>query len=148
MARNIRSFTGNGFFAVSRNPLVQFVRYSMVGFVATIYDFALLVILVEYVNVNHLLANVASYSVGTGVNYLLSIYWVFSTRNMKSKSFEFTTFAAVGVVGFAISEGCMFVGVNLLGIEYTLTKAISVFFTLCWNFTFRKLLLFRDSKKS
>lgn len=148
MTQTIREISSSVLVTTSKNPVVQFIRYSIVGFIATVFDFGILVLLVELVSLNHLLANIFSYSVGTTVNYLLSVYWVFATRNMKSRSIEFTTFAAVGVVGFVISEGCMFLGVNVIGLEYTVTKALSVFFTLCWNFTFRKLLLFRDGMNS
>jgi putative flippase GtrA len=130
----------------STSVALQAWRYTVVGLIATVFDFCILVFLVEACGIGYLVANIFGFTVGTLVNYLLCVIWVFPNRNLKSKSAEFTVFVIVGIGGLGISEACMYLGVEMLGIHYTLTKIISVFFTFLWNFSFRKILLFRNRK--
>ena len=122
---------------------IQFIRYVVVGAVATAVDFATLMLLVEAAGIHYLLANACGFTTGLVTNYLLSVRWVFSCRTAESRMAEFLIFAAVGVVGLGISEGCMYLGVDIFGLDYRAAKAASVVCTLVWNFAVRRLLLFR-----
>ncbi len=133
--------------ARARGPLEQFLRYAVVGGIATVADFGTLVLAKSGLGLHYLVANALGFCVGLVTCYALSILWVFSERSLKSPAVEFAIFAVIGVLGLGISQLCMIVGVEWAGAHYTLAKVGAVFCTLMWNFFIRKGLLFRERDK-
>jgi putative flippase GtrA len=123
---------------------LQFLRYLLVGGIATVFDFGAFVLLIAG-GIHYLLANGIAFAIGVSVNYVLSVLWVFSSRAMDSRIVEFLIFVLVGVAGLGISEACMFVGVDIVHFHYTMAKLGAIACALIWNFAARKLLLFRGS---
>ena len=130
----------------SRLLYVQFFRYLLVGGIATVVDFGILGILTSGLDIHYLISNVFSFLAGLVTNYFLSIRWVFPARTIKSRTAEFVVFGVVGLAGLAISELCMYVGVEAIRLHYTWAKCIAVACALLWNFGVRKLLLFREKR--
>jgi len=134
-----------GLFAGKTRHLgVQLFRYAIGGAIATIADFSIYALLVKVLGVHYLIGNATSFTAGVVVNYLISIWWVFPQRQVRSKGVEFGLFALIGLAALGISELCMYFGVHVLGLYDLLTKVLATGCTLVWNFTIRKLLLFRD----
>jgi putative flippase GtrA len=77
----------------------QFLRYVVVGGVAFVVDFTVLVLLTEVLGLHYLTSAAIAFCCGLVTNYILSITWVFSTRSLASKRTEFTIFSIIGVVG-------------------------------------------------
>ena len=99
---------------------VQFMRYIVVGGLATVADFGVLVVLTSGLGVHYLISNAAGFVAGLTVNYVLSVLWVFASRKLKSRIAEFTIFAVVGVVGLGLSQLVMYLGVGVAGVYYPL----------------------------
>mgnify|MGYP000884172788 CR=1 FL=1 len=127
---------------------VQFLRYLVVGGVATIFDFGVFLLLTDNhtAGVHYLLANALAFAVGVSVNYVLSVRWVFSSRAMESRITEFVVFVVVGIVGLGISETALFLGVEYVHLKHPLAKLGAIGSALVWNFAARKLLLFRGCR--
>jgi putative flippase GtrA len=132
-------FTGG-----TRHLGVQFFRYTVSGALATVADFGTYAVLVKVLNIHYLVGNAGSFTTGMMVNYLMSIWWVFPRRQVRSKGLEFAIFTLVGLVALGISELCMYIGVHVFGIYDILAKVLATGFTLVWNFSMRKRLLFHD----
>ena len=122
----------------------QAVRYLFVGGIAFIADFTVMVALTELCNLHYSWGVTAGFGVGLAVNYLLSIYWVFSERNVSDSKLEFLIFSLVGVAGLLLTHGIVWFGEEVLSIEYWIAKIVAVALVLVWNFSARKLLLFRN----
>lgn len=122
---------------------IQFFRYGFVGGTAFIFDFGLLYILTAYAGLYYLLSATISFLVGLIVNYILSIFWVFSSRSLSSRWLEFWIFAAVGVVGLALNDFFMWFFTNYSGFYYLYSKLFATGLVFLWNFFARKLSLFR-----
>jgi len=122
---------------------IQFFRYGFVGGTAFIVDFGLLYVLTAYAGLYYLLSATISFLVGLVVNYILSIFWVFSRRSFSSRWLEFWIFAAVGVVGLGLNDLFMWLLTGMAGYYYLYSKVISTFLVFLWNFFARKLSLFR-----
>ena len=120
----------------------QFLRYLVVGGVAFVVDFSILVLLTEVLAVHYLGSAAIAFCAGLATNYLLCITWVFDTRSLSSKKTEFAIFATVGVIGLAWNELLMYSGTDLIGLDYRLSKVGAVAIVLLWNFGVRKLILF------
>jgi len=120
----------------------EFFRYLIVGGIAFVLDFTTLYLLVTLISWHYLIANVFAFLVGLGVNYFLSITWVFKTRKQEKKSKEFIIFALIGCVGLLINELVLWFGNDVLLISLMVSKLIATVVVFAWNFVIRKIVLF------
>lgn len=152
------------------NTFIQFFRYLIVGGLAFLVDFGILTFLTTFFDFfkgYYLLANAISFVFGLITNYILSIFWVFSRRVFQKKRMEFLLFAGIGVIGLAINsfviwlfKEIVFAGVGWipdqlriagkwLELKIVLSKFIATVVVYIWNFSARKILLFKgDRQKS
>ena len=72
--------------------LWQFIRFGIVGGVATVADYAVLLSFSTILHQNEFRSIAAGYAVGLMVSYILSIIWVFSNRSVSNKRVEFAIF--------------------------------------------------------
>lgn len=133
------------------NLLGQFMRYFVVGGLASVADFGVFGICVYLFDVHYLVSNLFGLAVGNVVNYLLSMSWVFATekRRMEKRRFlEIVVFVSIGVLGLAFNEGLMYVFVGKAAMHEMLAKVVAAAIVLLWNFGARKVVLFRSSKEN
>lgn len=122
----------------------QIVKFGIVGVVATIVDYALLMLLSQVVGIDAVVSAGISYCVSLVLNYLLSMRYVFSHRENLSRSREFVTFVVLSLIGFGLNELVMWLGTRALGttgLAVTVTKAIATAIVMVWNFVSRKVWL-------
>ena len=122
----------------------QALRYLIVGGIAFVVDFSVLVFLKELDGFNYLVAAAVAFACGLVTNYILSVRWVFTSRSVHQPTVEFVIFLVIGVLGLGWNELLMYLGTERLGFDYRISKLLSVGLVLCWNFGVRKVLLFRD----
>jgi putative flippase GtrA len=122
--------------------LGQFLRYLVVGGVSFLVDFGVLVLLTEALDIYYLTSAAVAFCCGLVTNYVLSITWVFSARSLASKRTEFAIFSIIGVIGLGWNELLLYLGTSVLGLDYRVSKLITVVIVLFWNFGMRKLILF------
>lgn len=127
----------------TNSTVLQAMRYIVVGGTAFVVDFGLLALLVEVSNISVSIAVVPAFIAGLLVNYLLSIRWVFASRNITNRRIEFTIFAIIGVVGLLINELSIWSIHFGLGYHWAYSKIVATVLVLIWNFGMRKVLLFR-----
>ncbi len=124
---------------------IQVFRYLVSGGVAFLVDTGLLALLTECFGQQHLLLWTAiSFAAGLCVTYLFSILWVFDNRSLRSRSAEVTIFILIGVMGLGLTELLMWLLTGKAGLHYLLAKVITTVLVFVWNFTAKKLILFRS----
>ena len=123
----------------------EFARYFAAGLVALCVDFALYVGLTELAGWHYLFSATAAFCVGLTTVYLFSVFWVFRERRFKRRSHEFLLFAAIGVIGLALTAGVLYVLTDSLGLDYRVSKIAAVGLVFMFNFVCRKLFLFRTA---
>jgi putative flippase GtrA len=121
----------------------QFVKYIFAGGFAFIIDISILFLLTEYLNIHYLISGIFGFVAGLIVNYMLSIRWVFDTRNIDNQKIEFSIFTLIGIVGLALNELFLWVFTEYFLIHYLISKLMTVLLIFLWNFGMRKFLLFR-----
>lgn len=126
----------------SRQTAVQLVRYAVVGGIAFVVDYGSLYLLTEFAGLNHLLSAAIAFTLGLATNYALSISWVFRDSRRSHGAVEFSVFALVGIVGLGLNEVVIWLGTDVLGFHYMLSKIVSTALVFFWNFFGRKILLF------
>lgn len=139
----------------SDSTLIQFIRYSFVGFIATAADMLVFHILSNVISINHIISNSISFICGLVVNYVLSRRWVFNAAAGFSIK-EFIMFSLIGVIGLGLSDMILYILVDLGillwfihldSIEYIklISKCIAVIIVLMWNFIARKKIVFNKN---
>ena len=124
----------------------QFVKFGIVGVIATAIDFALLIFLTEVFQVNYLISATIAFSVAVIFNYLASMRFVFTHKEELSRRKEFIIFVVLSVIGLLINNACMWLGVEIFAIDYRITKILATVIVTMWNFITRKIFLDAGSK--
>ena len=140
---------------VKRN-LMEFIRYVFVGGFAAVVDMAVNYVMLFYIlgadkNDRGMVAiSVAvGFIVGLAVNYFLSNVFVFRTDEQKKKGktiAAFMIYAAVGLIGFGLTEVLTILGTHLIGdsgIWYLLLTCFVKGVVLIWNYVGRKIFVYR-----
>lgn len=127
--------------ALSKDTVKQFGKFAAVGITSLAVDYILLLVLVELLHVDFLIATSVSFLASVVVNYFLSMRYVFSRRDDLSRKREFTIFAVLSAVGLGLNDLFMFVGVAVLSIGYQVMKLISTFMVTWYNFFSRRRFL-------
>ena len=78
---------------------LQIVKFGLVGVVATVVDFGVLVVLKELLGVDVLIASAISFCVSVAVNYVLSMAFVFKSKE-RNKLREILIFVLLSVTAF------------------------------------------------
>ena len=91
--------------------------------------------------VNSVVAAGISFTVSVVFNYLASMRYVFTHRDDLSRGKEFAIFIVLSVIGLAINELVMWVGLVTIGgapVAVTATKVVATAVVMIWNFFSRK----------
>lgn len=121
--------------------LGQIAGFGVVGVIAFVIDYGLMIALTELFGVNYLLSTTISFVVSVIFNYLASMRFVFAHKQGLSRRREFLIFVALSVVGLGLNDLLMWVGQSILGIDYRITKIAVTAIVMVYNFVTRKIFL-------
>lgn len=126
--------------------IIQFMKFGVVGGIAFVVDYAIMVFLTEIFGVQYLISSCISFCVSVVVNYLLSMKFVFESRDDIKKQTEFVAFVILSVIGLGINQVVMYLVADVwLGDKikraYLLAKLVATFVVMIWNFVSRKIFL-------
>lgn len=124
-----------------RHLIEQIMKFGIVGVIATIIDFGVLIFLTEVFGLNPVLSATISFIVSLIFNYVASMRYVFRHREGMSREREFAIFVVLSVIGLGINDGLMWLGTNFAGLDYRLVKVGATAIVMVWNFVTRKIFL-------
>ncbi len=119
----------------------QFLKFGVVGVIAFVIDYGVLMLLSQVFGMDPVLAAGISFCVSVIFNYLASMRYVFTHREDLSRGREFVIFIVLSAIGLVINELCMAAGVAVLGtsaLMVTVTKLFATAVVMVWNFVSRK----------
>ena len=119
----------------------QLIKFGFVGFLCFFIDWGIMVFLTEVFGINPLISSGISFTVSVTVNYILSITFVFETDKNANKGSQFVIFVLLSIVGLGVNEVCMWLGTDILGIYYMLTKVGATAVVMVYNFITRKIFI-------
>ena len=120
--------------------IIQLIKFGIVGVIATLIDFGVLMLLKELMHVDVLVASAVAFSVSVIANYILSMVFVFKgSDNGKAK--EFVIFVALSIGGLLINQFIMWVGTEIMTAYYIWVKFFACVFVPVYNFVTRKIFL-------
>lgn len=124
----------------------QILRFGVVGVIAFVVDYAVLLLLTEVAGIHYLISSAVAFLVSVAVNYILSIAFVFETDKSRSKGQEFVLFAVMSAGGLGINQLMMWLLSDGLFIPYQLSKLLATAVVMVYNFVTRKLFLERKGE--
>ncbi len=128
--------------------LAQIVKFGIVGVIAFVIDFGVMVFLTEVFEVDPVVSATISFIVSVVFNYVASMRYVFSHREGMSRRREFAIFVVLSVAGLIINDVLMWAGTAFTPIDYRIVKIIATAVVMVWNFVTRKIFLEGDESKA
>lgn len=119
--------------------LARFLRFALVGGVATAIQYALLLVLVRGFAMAPTLASSIGFVLSAAVNYLLNYRFTF--RSARAHGPAAAKFAALAGLGLLINAAIMRLMVGA-GIQYLLAQVCATAVVLFWNFIGNSLWTF------
>ncbi|WP_273396145.1 GtrA family protein [Thermophilibacter mediterraneus] len=119
----------------------QFLKFGVVGAVAFVIDYGILMLLSQVVGWDPLPSSVVSFVVSLLFNYVASMHFVFERRDDLSRRRELVIFVALSVIGLGINSAVIWAGTAALGdgaVAVTATKLVATVVVAVWNFVSRK----------
>jgi len=104
----------------------------MAGGVGTAVQYTILILLVNHLDINAVLASSIGFLLGALVNYNLSYFWVFkSNKSHKETSVKFLITASLG---FLLNFCIMFSLFEVFKLHYLFSQVVATGSVLVWNF--------------
>lgn len=117
----------------------QILKFGVVGIVAFIIDYGMLLFLTEIFGINELISAAISFTVSVIFNYIASIKWVFDV-NKKQGIKDIILFILLSIIGLGINEYIIYLG-NNIKINYKISKLFATAVVMVYNFITRKIFI-------
>ncbi len=148
-----------------KNLLWEFIRYAIVGGIASVVDMGVFALVRELVfggnngNLAIAVGTAAGFIAGICVNYILSMAVVFRTEEQQKQGRNrraVLIFVAVGLVGFVLTMILQWFGESVIlanlihgefGIWKYAVKVVVMGIVLIWNYVGRKIFVFGGTEK-
>jgi putative flippase GtrA len=122
--------------------LREFALYFAASVAGLCVDAGTLLVLVQGLGMGYLLAATLAFLAGSLAVYLVSVRFAFEYRRVRDTRFEFFMFALLGLAGLCVTLSVMWVGTELLHLDYRFSKGAAAGASFLANFAARKLILF------
>ncbi len=123
--------------------MATFIKAQAASLTATVVDFAVTVILKEWVHCWYLLASILGTLSGGMVNFAMNRRWVFDARDKKIH-FQAIKYLLVWIGNLVLVSSGVFILTNYGGISYLVSKiTVSVMVGICYNYTLQIRFVFK-----
>ena len=120
----------------------QIIKFLLVGGATFIVDYLIMVVLVEFLNVYYLISTAIGFLVGSTLNYLLSIKFIFISGKYKKRETEFIIFMIFTIMGLLLNHLIMYFSTSLILLDYKFGKIASLIIVTIFNFLTKKFIVF------
>lgn len=130
---------------VSTHNFLQFIRFGLVGIIATLCHMGTLVILVEVFACMPLLASTIGFILAVIVSYILNYRFTFMVEG--NHVLFFSRYLIVCLSGLAINTSIMYITVIILKWWYIIGQISTLTIVPITNFTLNKLWAFNNKER-
>ena len=120
----------------------QIIKFLIVGGFTFAIDYLFMVILVEIGDVNYLISTGIGFVIGSTINYILSVKFVFVSGKYDRTETEFMIFMFFTTLGLVINHFVMYLGCNFVNFDYRIVKIISLIIVTVFSFITKKTFVF------
>ena len=125
----------------TKKLLLQIFKFGVVGGIAFIIDYSIMVICKEIFHFSVLVSAFFGFTISVIYNYIASVKWVFNVNQEKSKTKNFIIFVIFSVIGLILTEIIMWFGTDIIKISYLIVKILATIIVMIFNFVTRKIFL-------
>ncbi len=119
----------------------KFIRYFVVGGICALTDWVVFPIFLYGADFHYLVAGTISFVVATGLNYVLSVRYVFEAGR-RARHTELLLVYAASTVGILINLAALGALIELAGIHPMIAKILGTGSAFAWNFCARYYWIF------
>lgn len=120
---------------------MYFIKFLGIGAIATIIQYIIFIVLVEFSSLTIVLASALGYGISSIFNYLMNYHYTFSSdAKHKVAALKFTL---VALVGLSLNSLLMYLLVELFNVHYIISQIIVTGIILVVNFFAHKLWTFQ-----
>lgn len=119
----------------------QLIVYCIIGCTGATLDFVVYVLLTGYVGLHYQIANFLSVSFGIINNFFLNRQFNFKTKD--KMLMRLASFYGVGMFGWALSAGCLWLFIEVMGLNAIVSKLSTIFFVTIVQFCLNKFITFK-----
>jgi len=127
------------------NRYRELIVYCMIGCTGAALDFVIYAILTGSAGLHYQLANFLSVSFGIVNNFFLNRHFNFKVKDRTLS--RLLSFYAVGMFGWALSAGCLWLFIECMGLNSLIAKLGTIFFVTIVQFCLNKFITFRKEKR-
>ena len=124
-----------------RKLIEQIMKFGVVGVIAFVIDFGVMVFLTEVFGIDPVISATVSFIISVIFNYAASMRYVFSHREGMSRTREFVIFVVLSAIGLGLNDLLIWAGTDLASFDYRLVKIFATAVVMVWNFVTRKIFL-------
>lgn len=121
--------------------IVQFCKFGIVGLICFSIDYGLMLLLTETAGVSYFISSGVSYTASVVVNYILSMRFVFESKDDVNKFMEILGFVILSIIGLAFNQLIMWIAVETFHIFYAAAKIMATVIVSVYNFVSKKIFL-------
>ncbi len=119
----------------------QFILYSIIGFSGAFIDFVVFIVLIKVFNLNTIISNAISISLGITNNFILNSVFNFKVKDKLKQ--RFIKFYIIGLFGFLISSLIIYVLKEVLGVDPIISKLCSIIIVVILQYSLNKRITFK-----
>lgn len=132
----------------------QILKFAIVGGISFVVDFLVYGISCNVLGIHYIIAGVLGFVISVIVNYLLSMKFVFVSKDDMSKGSEFIIFVILSLIGMILNSVILFVCIDLIYMHWLwlqslidieimnlAAKIVATAIVMVYNFITRKIFL-------
>jgi len=119
----------------------QVMKFVIVGGLSFVLDFIIYYVLTNFFSVYYLTAGFFSFTLSVIFNYLMSMKFVFKSKEDLKKTHEFIIFVSLSVMGLGLNLLCLYILVDLFKMNDLIAKVLVAGIVMVFNFVTRKIFL-------
>lgn len=121
----------------------QFIRFCFVGVFATIINYGVFYLLVNFVRLDYILSSGAGFFAGVAAGFPFNRSWTFQDK-AKGLAKQMSLYMSVYIASLILSLVLLKILVGYFGLDPLLANIFCICLTVCTNFIGIKLFIFRN----
>ena len=118
---------------MTRERILEIIRFCFVGGLSLIVDYAVLYSLTEFAGIYYLYSSAISFGVSVVFNYWLCVIYVFKGAR-KQTARQAIIFFTTGAIGLVLNQLCMWFFVAIMQLHYLIAKLGATVIVTIWNY--------------
>ena len=139
---------------IMKKLIAQILKFAVVGGISFVIDFVVYAILCNVMNVHYIIAGITGFGVSVVANYILSMKFVFASKDDMPKDKEFIIFVVLSLIGMGLNSLILYLCIDIFYVYWMwlsavmdieamnlLAKIVATAIVMVYNFVTRKIFL-------